>query len=79
MQNYIKWVWVDCFTKTPLTIETFIEIENLGLKVCLVSPELQGRHEDVVAHIEYYKQLGIRPHMVCSKTIHLEKWQTLFN
>jgi hypothetical protein len=79
MQKNVQWVWVDCFTKTPLTPENALEIATLGLKVCLVSPELQGRYNDVSAHIEYYQLHNIHPHMVCSKIMNLEKWQTLFN
>jgi hypothetical protein len=79
MRDHIRWVWVDCFSRTPLTAQTFGEIQEMGLKVCLVSPELQGRHEDVAPHIAYFRQQQIQPHMVCSKIIHLDKWQTLFN
>ena len=79
MRDRIRWVWVDCFSRTPLTAQTFSEIKEMGLKVCLVSPELQGRHDDIEPHIDYFRQQRIQPHMVCSKLIHLEKWQTLFN
>jgi len=39
----IDWVWVDCFTKFPLSGEDAQRLQNAGFKLCLVSPELQGR------------------------------------
>ncbi len=39
----IDWVWVDCFTKFPLCGEDAKRLQDSGFKLCLVSPELQGR------------------------------------
>ena len=39
----IDWVWVDCFTHFALTNDEFMRLKNAGFKLCLVSPELQGR------------------------------------
>ena len=39
----IDWVWVDCFTKFPLNSEDAKRLQDSGFKLCLVSPELQGR------------------------------------
>lgn len=38
----IKWVWIDCFTKFPLSGVQCKILQNAGLQLCLVSPELQG-------------------------------------
>lgn len=78
-RSKISWVWVDCFTRTPLTREAHAEIMALGLKVCLVSPELQGQPEKIDDHIAYFESQGIRPDMVCSKLKNLEKWQKIFS
>jgi len=37
------WVWVDCFTHFPLTHKDAQRLKLAGFKLCLVSPELQGR------------------------------------
>lgn len=37
-----KWVWVDFFTKLPLNKNSY-EILSEHFKLCIVSPELQGR------------------------------------
>lgn len=39
----VDWVWVDCFTRFPLTTESAQRLHEAGFKLCLVSPELQGR------------------------------------
>lgn len=42
----IDWVWVDCFTHFPLSDVDAKRLQNAGFKICLVSPELQGRPFD---------------------------------
>ena len=39
----VDWVWVDCFTKFPLSGQDARRLKGVGFKLCLVSPELQGR------------------------------------
>lgn len=39
----VDWVWVDCFTRFPLSQEDTKRLTKAGFKLCLVSPELQGR------------------------------------
>ena len=42
ISHLIDWVWVDCFTKFPLTGNEAATLQKAGLKLCLVSPELEG-------------------------------------
>jgi len=42
----INWVWVDCFTHFALSYEDAKRLKKAGFKLCLVSPELQGRHAE---------------------------------
>ena len=63
MYKKINWIWIDCFNVTPLTIQVYNEIKQLGLKICLVSPELQGRPNDILSHINFYLNLEIKPDM----------------
>jgi hypothetical protein len=39
----IDWIWVDCFTQSPLTGIDAKSLQDAGFKLCFVSPELQGR------------------------------------
>jgi len=65
----VKWVWVDCFTKFPLSGEQARTLQAAGLQLCLVSPELQQR--DAETEIPQMRallaSLGISPEAVCTK------------
>lgn len=43
----VRWVWVDCFTRFPLTASDMRRLRDAALKLCVVSPELQGREAQV--------------------------------
>jgi hypothetical protein len=47
LSGKVDWVWVDCFTHFPLTYKDAQRLKNAGFKLCLVSPELQGRDPDI--------------------------------
>jgi hypothetical protein len=42
----VDWVWVDCFTQFPLSHDDAKQLQDAGFKLCLVSPELQGRNAE---------------------------------
>jgi hypothetical protein len=74
LRGLIDWVWVDVFSKLSLNGSEARSLRNAGFKLCLVSPELQGRWDDE----EIYK---IKNHLnynqycfdaVCTKTP--ERW-----
>jgi hypothetical protein len=43
----VDWVWVDCFTHFPLSEDDAGRLKSVGFKICLVSPELQGRDAEI--------------------------------
>jgi hypothetical protein len=47
LAGLIDWVWVDCFTRMPLSPETHAALKK-HFKLCIVSPELQGRSTDTI-------------------------------
>ncbi len=65
----VDWVWVDCFTHFPLTREDVERLLASGFKLCLVSPELQGRpaEEEIPALITLLNERNIQAHAVCTK------------
>jgi len=70
LANKIDWVWVDCFTRFPLTTDQAEKLQTeLKFKLCFVSPELQGRTEieHVKEFIQGIKLLGIKGDAVCTK------------
>ncbi|MDP3013320.1 MAG: hypothetical protein Q8M92_03695, partial [Candidatus Subteraquimicrobiales bacterium] len=69
MAGKAAWVWVDCFTRMPLGEKEYTALSR-HFKICIVSPELQGR---LIEEIEgYKKQLDSFPiDAVCTKRIDL--------
>lgn len=69
LASYIDWCWVDYFTHFPLNKASAARLQNAGLKLCLVSPELQGFEASV--HIPMLRSILERelifPEAVCTK------------
>lgn len=65
----VDWVWVDCFTRFPLSAADADLLREAGFKLCLVSPELQGRDADIEipAFIELLDACAIIADAVCTK------------
>lgn len=73
----IDWVWVDCFTKFPLTAEQSNKLIESGFLLCIVSPELQGRDPgyEIPALADLLVQNEVRPTAICTKRPDL--WESL--
>jgi hypothetical protein len=65
----IQWVWVDCFTRFPLDGAQARRLQDAGFKLCLVSPELQGRDagSEIPALRALLEREGIVAEAVCTK------------
>jgi hypothetical protein len=65
----IDWVWVDCFTRFPLNARDARTLKECGFKLCLVSPELQGRGDpgEVAALRRLLEEEGVSADAVCTK------------
>ena len=74
LEGLIDWVWVDCFTHFPLSKKKAEQLQNAGFKLCIVSPELQGRSElsQVINFRNQIELLGIKGDAVCTK--HADLW-----
>lgn len=68
LAGQVEWVWVDCFTRFPLSREDGRRLQNVGFRLCLVSPELQGRDfSQVAAMRSAVTALGLQVDAVCTK------------
>ncbi len=69
LSGQLDWAWIDCFTRFPLTARDAARLRDAGFRLCLVSPELQGR--DAVTGIAQLAALlvsrGIAADAVCTK------------
>lgn len=71
----VRWVWVDCFSRLPIDNNIYDMLRKLGLKLCLVSPELQAQGEKLEEYRDYLINTGIQFDAVCTKVHNIEKWQ----
>jgi hypothetical protein len=73
----IDWVWIDCFTHLALQNEEAGALKQSGYKLCLVSPELQGRsaEQEIPAMYALLCQRNIEVDAVCTKRPDL--WESL--
>ncbi|QWD78290.1 phosphatidylinositol-specific phospholipase C/glycerophosphodiester phosphodiesterase family protein [Polynucleobacter sp. MWH-Svant-W18] len=71
----IDWVWVDCFTHFPLSSEDARRLKGAGFKLCLVSPELQGRpfSTEIPLLVNLLHERSICADAICTKQAELWK------
>ena len=77
LSGKVGWVWVDCFTHFPLTHKDYKQLSDSGFKLCLVSPELQGRNpeKEISLLANFLVENDIHPDAICTKTPEL--WEKL--
>ena len=75
MKNRAKWVWVDCFSKLPINKDNYKILKDNGFKLCLVSPELQGREQDIKPYKKYLQENNIIFDAICTKSYNIERWE----
>jgi len=75
MKNRVTWVWVDCFNNFPLDKCNYKKIKDCGLKICLVSPELQKHN---IERIREFKKIiyknNFKIDAICTKVYNINKW-----
>jgi len=76
LKELIDWVWVDCFTFLPLDRTIFEAMKSAQLKLCLVSPELQGHGDDIERYARQLRLNDIVPDAICTKAHNISRWQT---
>ena len=74
MSQKVDWIWIDCFTKLPITSENYKILKNLNYKLCLVSPELQNQNSKLEKYKMYLKKENIKFDAICTKLKNLERW-----
>ena len=76
MQGKCDWVWADCFTKFPLTEESYKTIKELGYKICFVSPELEGQEDKISEYRKIADAGKITFDAICAKKHNFQIWTT---
>lgn len=74
MQGKVSWVWVDCFSKLPVTSDNYRRLKEAGFKLCLVSPELQGQPDKIEEYRDYLLENELLFDAICTKEYNIERW-----
>jgi hypothetical protein len=69
MSGLVQWVWLDSFTSFLFEVRDLIALKESGFKLCLVSPELQGRdvHSEAISILGRLSGAGSLIDAVCTK------------
>ena len=68
------WVWVDTFTRLPLTPASYSMIREAGLKICLVDPERWGRAGEIRKYRGHLKRNAMEIDAVMTTAAHAAEW-----
>lgn len=76
VKDLVEWVWIDCFNDSPLDKKSYNMIKKLGLKICLVSPELQGHDKNKIDMFkESIKNNKFKIDAICTKYYNIKYWK----
>ncbi|HLC79739.1 MAG TPA: hypothetical protein VJG83_04955 [archaeon] len=74
LKGKVNWVWVDTFTKLPLTKNAYKKIRRAGFKIFLVSPERWGQPQKIEKYKKYLEKNKIHiDAIMCSKGL-TDRW-----
>jgi hypothetical protein len=67
-KNFARWVWVDWFDDIVLNEQNYQNLKDANFRLCLVSPELQGKRLELIEEYkEYLKSSKLDVDAVCTK------------
>ena len=75
MAGKVEWIWLDCFSKIPIGKAEYDELKKLGYKICFVSPELEGRNEDIETYKDVLENSGMIMDAICTKEYNITRWK----
>lgn len=84
MKGLVKWVWVDWFNVfsnngiSHFSYNTYIKLRQLGYKICIVSPDLQGNTDLIEYYAKYLLENNIFVDAICTKKFNIQHWNNVF-
>ncbi len=68
LKNKTQWIWVDMFSRFPLSKYEYKKLKEAKFKLCLVSPELQKLNHIKINNLKsYLEEENISLDAVCTK------------
>jgi len=74
LKGKVKWIWIDTFTKLPLTPQSYRKIKKFELKIFVVGPDRWNRFNDIEKVKGYFAKNRMNIDAVMSELSLLEKW-----
>ena len=74
MSQKVDWIWVDCFSKLPITFENYKILKKLNYKLCIVSPELHNQDLKLEIYKKQIQKDEIIFDAICTKLKNIKKW-----
>ncbi len=78
MAGKVGWIWIDCFSKIPISKIEADKLKKLGYRLCFISPEVEGRDEDIEEYKGQIMNMGIELDAICAKTYNIKRWNKDF-
>lgn len=75
----IKWIWYDYFNNIKISIKHYRYFKKFNKKICLVSPDLLGKKNDILKYINYLNKNKIIIDAVCVKQENIKIWKDYYN
>lgn len=72
----VQWIWIDTFHDNLLHNTDIQRLRSMGYKICIASPELQQRNQDIIRYARNYKDDNLVD-AVCSKIQNLATWTSI--
>lgn len=74
IKEFVSWIWVDCFSKLPISNDIYNIFKNDNKKICIVSPELQNQKYKISEYREVLINNNIIPNSICCKYYNIINW-----
>lgn len=77
MYSKADWIWVDCFNSLFQETDIYYLLREKNFKICIASPDLLNRFEEIEIYINYFKKINFVPDAVCVKKRYEYLWNKL--
>ena len=76
IKPYCKWIWLEIFKNIKITKSQKNFIKKNKIKICLVSPELHNKPQNLNKTKNYIKKYRLKISAICTKYKYKNKWES---
>ena len=75
----ITWIWFDYFNSSKIKYKQYKYLKKNKKKICIVSPDLVGKKNEILNYIKYLNKKKIIIDGVCVKKENIQIWKKYYN